>query len=102
MENLGGGNMHLNRLLDHLKGVCGVPVQIDGQDAYRWEVPSMNGGSPTHLCLTLEQATKRASIWVFNIDRPQHAEVEFLRIETDQDLVMAIARINAICMTIAK
>ena len=88
--------MHLNTLLNHLKAKFGEPVRLAGQDAFRWDV-RQSSGSSYHICLTLEQATRRASIWVFNPDRPAEAQTYYLGVESQSDLGAALQRIDELC-----
>ena len=90
------GRMRLNTLLDHLKAIYGTPSEIERQDAYRWAVRQTRG-APIHICLTLEQSTRRAAIWVLNPDNPGESRTEFLDVHDEAGLNMAIEKIDRIC-----
>jgi hypothetical protein len=93
--------MHVQLLLDHLKKICGHPIRIPNQDAYQWVIEPRHGGSPVHVCLTLERDTSRASIWLFHPNNPSLTQTEYLFVKNEQELGHAIARLDALCQNIA-
>ena len=93
-------HMHLVTLLDHLTAACGTPTRIDRQEAYRWDIPQNGSDSPIHICLTLESDSRRASIWVFNPDKPAEAQTEFFSVRNDDELDIAMSRLHMLCSRI--
>jgi hypothetical protein len=89
--------MHLRQLIDHLRVRYGTPVETDrADDAYHWMI-ERGMGRAVHLCLTVEQSTRRASIWIFDSERPSEAQTLYLQVEGQAHVDEALRVIDAVC-----
>ena len=63
------GPMHVVSFIERLKANFGEPTQLEGQDAFRWQIHVPGTAerlTDIHLCVTIEERTRRVAIWVFN------------------------------------
>ena len=89
--------MHLRLLVDHIKSHLGEPIETDRQDdACHWIIERPLGRAPIHLCLTLEQSTRRASVWVFDSDQPTATQTIYLQVSDRFELDAAVRQIDAL------
>ena len=84
--------MHINALQRHLTSMYGEPIHLEGQTAYRWEITSI-GPMPVYLCLTIEESTRRAAIWIFDPNK-QFDQTFFVKVHDENDLNEAIETIR--------
>jgi hypothetical protein len=84
--------MYVKTLMDWLKTSYGEPTQLERQDAFRWQIRvpgDVSALAGIHLCVTLEQQTRKVAIWMFD----PHAEdsTRYFHIQTEREMNEAMA-----------
>jgi hypothetical protein len=87
--------MLVRTLLHRLKSDFGEPTQFERQDAYRWEIHVPPPGTQgtlidIHLCLTLEEQTQKATIWLFDPRAADHNRARYFHIDSERDMAEAL------------
>ena len=84
--------MHIQALKGHLIKLYGEPTVLEGQNACRWQIDSL-GPMPVYVCLTIEELTRRASVWVFDPNR--HVDHTYcFEVDDTVDLELAVSQMQ--------
>ena len=84
--------MPIQALKGHLIKLYGEPTVLEGQSAYRWQIDSL-GPMPVYVCLTIEELTRRASVWVFDPNR--HVDhTYYFEVDDTVDLELAVSQMQ--------
>jgi len=80
--------VHIHALKNHLTTLYGEPTVLERQNAYRWQIDSL-GPMAVYICLTIEELTRRASVWIFDPNR-QVDHTYYFEVDDTVDLEAAM------------
>jgi hypothetical protein len=83
------GNARANTLKE-LTDLYGQPTHQQDQWTYRWEIKPLGKMNQIHLCLSADEASRRAVIWVFD----PSAQPLYLNLNGEADLATVLAKIK--------
>ena len=85
--------MHIDALVGRLTKVYGEPIKLDGRTAVRWDIRRRTG-VVVHLCISIEDASRHSSIWVFDPSNRENPAT-YLRVNAPSELDWVLAAIHA-------